>query len=146
MTASVVVKAPPSGVFALVCAPERLPEWNVSVEAARRVTPDEAVGIGSRAVMSGRVLGQSIESETEVVEFEPPRVLCTRAVRGPRLVTRFTLEPREDTTLVILEVTGDVPGGVIGERLAEGFLRRELTASLQRLQALGEAEGQESKA
>jgi len=81
-----------------------------------------------------------------VVEFEPPRVLCTRAVRGPRLVTRFTLEPREDTTLVILEVTGDVPGGVIGERLAEGFLRRELTASLQRLQALGEAEGQESKA
>jgi len=146
LTASVVVKAPPSRVFALICAPERLPEWNVSVEAARRVTPDEPVGIGSRAVMSGRVLGQSIESETEVVEFEAPRVLCTRAVRGPRLVTRFTLEPREDTTLVMLEVTGDVPGGVIGERLAEGFLRRELTASLQRLQALGEAESQESKA
>ena len=140
------MKAPPSRVFALICAPERLPEWNVSVEAARRVTPDEPVGIGSRAVMSGRVLGQSIESETEVVEFEAPRVLCTRAVRGPRLVTRFTLEPREDTTLVMLEVTGDVPGGVIGERLAEGFLRRELTASLQRLQALGEAESQESKA
>lgn len=141
-----MVKAPPTGVFALICAPERLPEWNVSVEKARRVKPDEPVRVGSRAVMTGRLLGQPLESETEVVEFEAPRVLCTRAVRGPRLVTRFTLEPQDDTTQVMIEVTGDVPGGIIGERLAEGFLRRELTASLQRLQVLGEAEGQETKA
>jgi hypothetical protein len=130
----------------MVCAPERLPEWNVSVEKAWRVTPDQPVGIGSRAVMSGRLLGQPLESETEVVEFDPPRLLRTRAIRGPRLVTRFRLEPQDDTTRVVVEVEGEVPGGVLGERLAEGFLRRELTASLQRLQALGEAEGQESKA
>jgi hypothetical protein len=141
----VVVKAAPGGLFALICSPERLPEWNVSVEKARRVKPDEPIGVGSRAIMSGRLLGQTLVSETEVIEFEAPRVLCTRAVRGPRLVTCFNLEPHEDATQVRIEVTGEVPGGVLGERLAEGLLRRELAASLQRLQVLGEAEGQASK-
>ena len=136
-----LVKAPPERVFKLVCAPERLPEWNVSVETARRVTPDEPIGLGSRAIMSGRLLGQSLESETEVVEFEDPRVFTTRAVRGPRLVTRFQLEPQGEATQVTVQVGGEVPGGAIGERLAEGFLRRELTTSLERLQALGEADG-----
>jgi uncharacterized protein YndB with AHSA1/START domain len=140
----VLVKAPAERVFGLICAPERLPEWNVSVEKARRASPNEPVGLGSRAVMSGRLLGQTLESETEVVEFEDKRLLCTRAVRGPRLVTRFTLEPQGGATQVEVEVTGDVPGGVIGERLAEGFLRRELTASLERLRTVGEADGQGS--
>lgn len=140
------MKAPPRRVFELICAPERLPEWNVSVRDARRARPDEPVGLGSRAIMSGRLLGQPLESETEVTEFEDARVFCTRAVRGPRLVTRFKLEPRDEATDVQVEVTGDVPGGVIGERLAEGFLRRELSASLERLRVLGEAEGRDSGA
>jgi uncharacterized protein YndB with AHSA1/START domain len=140
----VLVTAPPARVFELICAPERLPEWNVSIEKARRAAPEEPVGLGSRAIMSGRVLGQSLESETEVVEFEAPRVFVTRAVRGPRLTTRFTMEAEGEATRVAVDVTGDVPGGAIGERLAEGFLRRELMASLQRLQTLGEANAQES--
>jgi hypothetical protein len=49
-------------------------------------------------------------------------------------------------TQVEVDIGGEVPGGVIGERLAEGFLRRELTASLERLQMLGEADGQDSLA
>jgi hypothetical protein len=138
------MKAPPDRIFAVISAPERLPEWNVSVESARRVTPEEAIGPGSRAIFTGRLLGQPVESETEVVEFEAPRAWRIRAVRGPRLTTRFSVEPEGDLTRVQVDVTGDVPGGMLGERLAEGFLRRELTASLQRLQAIGEADGQQS--
>jgi uncharacterized protein YndB with AHSA1/START domain len=138
------VKAPPERVFKLICAPERLPEWNVSVEKARRVTPDAPIGLGSRAIMSGRVFGQSLESETEVVEFDDPRVFTTRAIRGPKLVTRFRVEPQGEATQVTVQVGGEVPGGVIGERLAEGFLRRELTTSLERLRALVEADDQDS--
>jgi hypothetical protein len=123
-------------VFELLCEPERLPEWNVSVKQARRVVPGQPVGLGSRAIFSGRLLGQMLESETEVVEYEPPRVFATRAIRGPRLATRFALEPVAAGTQVLAEVTGEVPGGTIGERLAEGFLRRELAASLERLRGL----------
>jgi hypothetical protein len=138
LRADILVHASPSKVFDLICAPERLPDWNVSVEHARRAVPDEPIGIGSRAIFNGRLLGQRLESETEVVEYAPPRVFCTKAVRGPRLSTRFALEPVGDDTQVLVEVSGDVPGGSLGARLAEGFLRRELTASLERLRALGE--------
>jgi uncharacterized protein YndB with AHSA1/START domain len=139
LSAEVEIRAPVERIFELVCAPERLPEWNVSVESARRASPDEPVRLGSRAFISGRLLGQVLESETEVVEFEPPRLLATHAVRGPRVDTRFVLEPLPHGTRVHVVVSGEVPGGALGARLAEGFLRKELTASLERLRAIGEA-------
>ena len=122
----------------MICTPERLPDWNVSVASARRRTPDEPVGLGSRAIFSGRLLGQTLESETQVIEFEPPRLFATRAVRGPRLTTRFAIEPEPDGSRLLVEVSGEVPGGAVGARLAEGFLRKELTASLTRLRALAQ--------
>jgi len=92
LRASIDIRAPAARIFELVCSPERLPEWNVSIERARRADPTAAVCLGSRAIFSGRLLGQVLESETEVVTFEPPRLFSTRAIRGPRLVTRFVLE------------------------------------------------------
>jgi uncharacterized protein YndB with AHSA1/START domain len=139
LRASVEIRAPAARIFDLVCAPERLPEWNVSVERARRACPDEAVCLGSRAFVSGRLLGQVLESETEVVGFEPPRLFVTRAIRGPRIATRFVLEALPQGTRVDVDIIGEVPGGALGARLAEGFLRKELTASLERLRAIGES-------
>ena len=139
LRASVDIRAPVDRIFDIVCTPERLPEWNVSIERARRVEPGEPVCVGSRAIFSGRLLGQVLESETEVVTFERPRLFSTRAIRGPRLVTCFTLESLPfGRTHVDVDVNGDVPGGVLGAMLAEGFLRKELTTSLDRLRALGE--------
>ena len=138
LRASIVVNAPPTTVFELICAPERLPEWNVSVQHARRADPQAPVGVGSRAIMTGRVLGQYLESETEVVEYDPPTAFVTRAIRGPRLTTRFSLSPDENGTRVQVDVNGELPGGAVGAFLAEGFLRRELTTSLERLRALAD--------
>jgi uncharacterized membrane protein len=131
--AATEIQAPADVVFAVLSTPERLPEWNTSVESARRSRADEIVGLGSRAIFAGRLLGQVLESETEVVAFDPPRVFATRAVRGPRLHSRFDLDTVPDGTRVRLDVSGEVPGGRLGGLLAEGFLRRELTASLDRL-------------
>jgi uncharacterized membrane protein len=139
LRASIEINAPQHLVFELVCSPERLPEWNVSVECAWRVAPDQPVCLGSRAVFRGKLLGQTLESETEVVDFEPPRLFTTRAIRGPKLVTCFLIEPAGDGTCVAVDVKGEVPGGAFGAMLAEAFLRKELEASLARLRALGEA-------
>jgi uncharacterized membrane protein len=139
LRAATEIRAPVEAVFAVLSTPERLPEWNTSVESARRRDPEQAVCLGSRAVMAGRLLGQSLESETEVVAYEPPRVFATRAIRGPKLHTRFDLDAHADGTRVRLDVSGEVPGGRLGGMLAEGFLRRELTASLERLRVLCEA-------
>lgn len=119
--------------------PERLPQWNVTIESARRAVAGEPVSLGSRAICCGRLLGQPIESETEVVEFEPPRLFATRAIRGPRLITRFELESLGEGTRLYVDVTGEVPGGTVGKFMAEGFLRKELTTSLERLRMIGES-------
>jgi uncharacterized membrane protein len=138
------IQAPAQQVFALLCTPERLPEWNTSIERARRVAADEPVCLGARAIFSGRLLGQLVESETEVVTFEPPRLFATRAIRGPRLTTRFSIESIADWTRVTVDVSGEVPGGALGAMLAEGFLRKELSSSLDRLKTISEAESREA--
>jgi uncharacterized membrane protein len=140
LRASVDIPAPAQLVFAVLSNAERLPEWNTSVSSARRVDPASSVGLGSRAVFQGRMLGQTLESETEVVAFDPPRVFATRGIRGPRLETTFRLSPFAFGTSLVVEVSGEVPGGRIGGMLAERFLRTELTASLQRLRAICEQE------
>jgi hypothetical protein len=84
-----------------------------------------------------------VESETEVVSFEPPRRFATRAVRGPRLTTCFSLESQPHCTRVEIDVSGEVPGGALGAMVAEGFLRRELIASLDRLKFICEGEPRE---
>jgi uncharacterized membrane protein len=84
-----------------------------------------------------------VESETEVVTFEPPRLFATRAIRGPRLTTRFSLESQPTCTRVEINVSGEVPGGALGAMVAEGFLRKELIASLERLKSICEAESRE---
>jgi len=138
--AATQIRAPAALVFALLSTPERLPEWNTSVESARRAAPGEAVKMGSRAIFAGRLLGQVLESETEVVEFDPPRRFATRAIRGPRLLSRFALDSQPFGTQLVLDVSGEVPGGRLGAIVAEGFLRSELTRSLERLKQLCERE------
>lgn len=146
LRASIEIRAPAAVVFGLVCTPERLPEWNVSVASARRLDATSEIRLGSRAVMNGKLLGQSLESETEVVRFEPPRAFATQACRGPKLLTQFEVESLAYGSRVLIDVSGEVPGGRVGAKLAEGFLKRELTASLERLRALSERESREHAA
>lgn len=133
-------------MFDLLATPERLPEWNVSIEQARRATPGEPVGRGARAFFSGRLLGQRLVSETEVIDFQPPRLFATHAIRGPRLTTRFVIDSVADGARVTVDVSGEVPGGGLGARLAESWLRKELTTSLERLRLLCEKEARAAAA
>ena len=142
LRATIEIRAPAATIFGVLACPERLPEWNTSIESARRVDPEQPIALGSRAVMTGRLLGQSLESETEVVRYEPTRTFATQARRGPRLLTQFEVESTPNGASVTADVTGEVPGGALGSRLAESFLRRELGASLERLRAICEHEAQ----
>lgn len=89
--------------------------------------------------MVGQVLGQEMESETEVTGWDPPRHFSTRALRGPRLQTVFQIEDLPGGCRVTIDVTGDVPGGRLGALLAERLLGSELERSLARLRALCES-------
>ncbi len=143
---SVEIRAPARIVFDVVSTPERLPRWNVSVLSARRAA-DERVALGSRATVTGRLLGHEIVSETEVVEFDAPRRFATRAVRGPRLNLRCSLEQAPFGTRLEITLEGELPGGRLAEKLAQPILTADFERSLERLRALceGEAKSQASK-
>lgn len=134
----VEIQAPTRVVFELVTTPERLPEWNSSARRAWRKVA-EPVSLGSRAVMVGQLLGQEMESETEVTGWDPPHLFATRAVRGPRLQTEFRIEDQPGGCRVTIEVLGDVPGGRLGALVAERLLGTELERSLARLRVLCES-------
>jgi hypothetical protein len=142
---AIEIRATPPVVFEVLSTPERLPEWNPSVARAQRVGGGP-VALGSRAIFAGRLFGQQLESETEVVGFDPPRWFATRAVRGPRLHTSFRLEPVALGTRASAEVEGEVPGGKVGGFLAERLLRTDFFRSLDQLRALCEAEARRAAA
>ena len=100
--------------------------------AALRLAPD---------VPGARAWGVALDKTMlTYFEVEPHSRFATQAIRGPRLRTQFVLESQAFGTHLTLDVTGDVPGGRLGAVLAEGFLRSELTKSLQRLKDLCERE------
>ena len=139
LRAGVVIRAPATRIFELLSSPERLPDWNASITSAWRPEPNSPVGLGARAICRGKLLGQQLESETEVVRFEPPHAFATRAIRGPHLTTEFVLRADgEDLTHVDVQVSGEVPGGGVGAVLAERFLKNELRVSLGRLREMCE--------
>lgn len=142
--AEVAIRASAQMVFDVIATPERLPAWNEAVVWAKRAT-DAPVQAGSRAFMRGRVLGQLVDSETEVTEFQPPRWFATRGIRGPRLETRFSLEPFQDGVWVRVEARGDVPGGKLGNAIAARVLGAELRRALQRLRALCERDARDQE-
>jgi hypothetical protein len=86
------------------------------------------------------VLGQPLTTETEVVGFEPPTLFCTSAVAGPPLRTTFRLAPVPDATRLEIDVRGELPGGALGNIVAERVLRAQLSTSLDRLRTLCERE------
>lgn len=136
---SAEIGAPAALIFAIVSTPERLPEWSPSIARARRLDAGP-VGLGSRAAMQARLLGQPIESETEVVSFEPGQRFATVGVRGPKLRTTFVLSPTPRGTRVDGSIEGELPGGRLAELVAEPLLRSDFQQSLERLRALCEAE------
>ncbi len=131
------VGAPATVVFDVISSAELLPSWNTAVARIRRLETGP-VQVGQRAVVVGRLFGQEMESETQVVAFDRPRLFATRAIRGPSMHTRFALEPFAYGTRLSIQVEGEPPGGALGGMVARGVLRRELGRSMERLRALCE--------
>lgn len=133
------IRAPAGLVFEVLTDPRRLPEWNESIAAAEAIDPPPT-RLGSRARARGRLFGASLESITEVVAFQPSREFATRAIVGPPIETRFSLEPRPDGCRVAVDVSGTLPGGALAETVARAKLKGDLQRSLARLRELCETE------
>jgi uncharacterized protein YndB with AHSA1/START domain len=83
---TVEIARAPEEVFELLSDIERLPEWQASAVEAHTEGP---LAEGSRVTEKRRRLGREVDTELEVVAYEPPRRLTLRSLGGP---VNFTVD------------------------------------------------------
>ena len=135
---SIDVARPADEVFEHLVDLDRLPEWQSSAVESRA---DGPLAEGVRIFECRRALGREIHSELEVTEFERPRRLTLKTLKGP---VRFTVDHR------LAEADGGTRLTVVAEGKAGGFMRlgqpvlartveAELRKDLERLKELLES-------
>ncbi|MDQ2910535.1 MAG: SRPBCC family protein [Actinomycetota bacterium] len=135
---TLAIERSPEDVFELLSDIERLPEWQSSAVEAHT---DGPLAEGSRIAERRRLLGREVDSEVEVVAYEPPRRLTLRSLGGP---VNFTVDHElvEEGGGTQLTFVGEAkPGAFL--KLAEPVLKRtaeqEFRKDFERLKELLEA-------
>jgi len=83
----------PSDVFAYVEALDRHGEWQDAIISARK-EPTGSTRLGTHNFEMRRIPGGAQEFESEIVEYQPPRLIAAKGVSGPvRAAVVITIEP-----------------------------------------------------
>jgi carbon monoxide dehydrogenase subunit G len=124
---TVEVARPPEDVFELLSDIERLSEWQASAVEAHT---DGPLAEGSRVREKRRLLGREVDTELEVVAYEPPKRLTLRSLGGP---VKFTVDHElvaQAGGTQLRFVAEAQPGGLL--RLTEPVLARTAEQEFRR--------------
>jgi carbon monoxide dehydrogenase subunit G len=105
------VARPADAVFEHLVDLDRLPEWQTSAVDSRADAP---LAVGVRIFECRRAFGREVHSELEVTEFDRPRRLKLKTLKGP---VRFTVDHQ------LAKADGGTRLTVIAEGKAGGFMR-----------------------
>jgi carbon monoxide dehydrogenase subunit G len=129
--------APIECCWEVLVDPDRAPEWVPFVSDADVAGPP---GVGRKLIVTGSLLGVSMDTSQTVDVWEEPRRYgwCTDRPFPTRL--RVSLDVvDDDTTEITAAIEADVgPLAAIGARLAHRTIRRQFARSADRLVALTE--------
>jgi uncharacterized membrane protein len=137
---SIVIDRPVGEVFAVLSNLENNPKYSSGFLEAKK-TSEGPIGVGTifRAVQKS--LGQRVEAEAEVTEYEPDRKFTLKSKSGPFPVKlQNTFEPAEGGTRVDFTLQGE-PGGFfkLAEPLVARMAKRNIEGDLANLKDLMEA-------
>ena len=137
---TLVIHQPVEKVFAYVTNPRNNPKWQPDILESR-VIPDEPTQIGTRVTDVRSILGRKLELTTEVIEFEPNKMMRVKSASGPiPLSGRITFEPVDGGTRVNFLAEAEPTGFFkMAERMFSGAWRKGVEDSLNRLKELLEA-------
>lgn len=135
--------APIERVFEIGTDFKHYPEWNVSYEEVREVTPlPLAVGTRIHGVM--KLLGRKMDGWAEIVELDPPTFIRFKGV-GPEsssITTVYRLTRAGAGTDIEFEAEYELPAGLFGQVVDRLFLEqaveRALRHSIENFKALVE--------
>jgi uncharacterized membrane protein len=137
---SIVINRPVEEVFAVVTNLETGSKWSTGFLEARK-TSEGPIGVGTTWRAARKVLGQRLEAEAEVTEFEPNRKHTQKSKSGPFPVEiRQTFESVEGGTRVTAVMEAE-PGGFLklAEPLLQSYTKRTVETEFADLKELMEA-------
>jgi len=137
---SIVINRPLEEVFAVLSNIENNPKWSSAFLEAKK-TSAGPIGVGTTWRVVQKALGQRIEGEAEVTEYEPNRKCALKSRSGPiPAKIRQTFEPVEGSTRVSVVFEAE-PGGFfkLAEPLVMSMLKRTLETDFANVKDLMEA-------
>jgi len=132
---SVVIDRDVEDVWDRAADLESWPEWNTQL-VDTSVTSEGPIGVGTKYRYVARMMGRNVEHESEITEFDPPHRICFRTPTGAMpLEGCFTLEARDEQTLVTMAAEGTVKGFLsFAEPVIERMADRMWETNLEKLQ------------
>ena len=134
---SIAVSAPISDVFDLIADYRRALEWMEGFSHFDPL-PGPTRGVGARVRAAGTFLGFTIETELEIVEYEPPYRLVSRSAGPIKALTTWLISENETGTQVTFNGDYILPLALrlAGDRAFEQVLASQIRRSLVNLQQL----------
>jgi uncharacterized membrane protein len=137
---SIVINQSLEKVFAYVTDSRNNPKWQPGILASR-VTPDEPTHLGTQSTDVRSLLGRKIELTSEVIEFQPNKMIRLKSISGPfPFKATITFERVDGGTKVNFQAEAEPTGFFkMAEGMFSGTLRKEIAASFNKLKDLLEA-------
>ncbi len=137
---STVINRPLEEVFALLSNAENDPKWQSGTIEAKK-TSDGPIGVGTTWRRVSQLIGQRIESESEITEYELNRKYAVKSKSGPfPFEGRITFEQVNGGTRINLKGEAEVGGFFkLAEPLVVSLAKRQFEADNANLKDLMEA-------
>jgi uncharacterized membrane protein len=139
--ASVDIARPSGEVFSFITNLDTLPTWLEGVKEARSLSPDPTQ-VGARVSHTNEFMGQTFETEFEVLEWDEGRCAVFKVLSGPiRGESHQTFESAgQGATRVSISVHGDGAGFLkLGNFIAKRAAQRQLDNSLRKAKRILES-------
>ncbi|MBI4790319.1 MAG: SRPBCC family protein [Chloroflexi bacterium] len=137
MEMNFTVRCPAADVFKALTDFESYQKWQTGVIESKILSAGP-IGVGSRYRFVSEFMGQKIESEGEITEFDPPTRYAWKSIKGPfPMQESMTLESAGDSTTVKMTMTAELSGFF---KLAEGLVisqgKKQFESDFQKLKGI----------
>ena len=123
----VFIAAPPEVVWSMISDLERGPEWSL-VTLECKLTSGGPPGLGSRYRSLSKFVASRVTTEQEIVEWQPPRRMVSKVVKGGESTFTQLCDPEGEGTVLTMINEFSLPGAVPG--LVAEKLTAQVTSTL----------------
>ncbi len=126
ITKSIEILAPVEKVFDFVANPHNTVKYSPQFQKFEPVGPKER-GLGARVEASGIIMGMSINTTLEIVEFVENRKFVSRSINGVKSVSIWEFKPLQNgATEVTFTSDYKLPGSKLGWLLDKMVIEKDV--------------------